>query len=124
VTNNDNHRSIALMTITAQRNKIDSNEHPITTLSDRLNFVRAKTTPKTTQGDQREVKPTPDASLISTFLTFSFDRCLTHHHIGESVKTIPKPTVIQERVMGIEPTTTTLATWYSTTELHPLGFHR
>ena len=29
--------------------------------------------------------------------------------------------------MGIEPTTTTLATWYSTTELHPLGrpdFHR
>jgi hypothetical protein len=26
----------------------------------------------------------------------------------------------QERVMGIEPTTTTLATWCSTTELHPL----
>ena len=25
----------------------------------------------------------------------------------------------QERVMGFEPTTTTLATWYSTTELHP-----
>lgn len=25
----------------------------------------------------------------------------------------------EERVMGFEPTTTTLATWYSTTELHP-----
>jgi hypothetical protein len=25
----------------------------------------------------------------------------------------------QERVMGFEPTTTTLATWHSTTELHP-----
>src|SRR5437016_2284125 len=27
----------------------------------------------------------------------------------------------QERVMGLEPTTATLATWRSTTELHPLG---
>ena len=26
-----------------------------------------------------------------------------------------------ERVMGFEPTTTTLATWGSTTELHPQG---
>lgn len=29
-----------------------------------------------------------------------------------------------ERVIGIEPTTTTLATLCSTTELHPLGFCR
>ena len=29
--------------------------------------------------------------------------------------------MILERVMGLEPTTTTLATWSSTTELHPQG---
>src|SRR2546429_2396506 len=28
---------------------------------------------------------------------------------------------LEERVMGVEPTTATLATWRSTTELHPRG---
>src|SRR5262245_9197944 len=36
---------------------------------------------------------------------------------------VPRTNILgsQERVMGLEPTTATLATWRSTTELHPHG---